>query len=250
MRFFFSFLMIIFIVANVLAQKKDDSTFLRNQNFALHIGAGPTLGFNKFEQAKPSNPNFVPSQKLSANLDLGLDIFHKKRWFSSYSWTQYNSTYGVSATIQGNENDWFVRRIREKYINYNYWSATLQFGRIKSLKDTRWQVNWLAGINLEFVVPKGQINFDLGDNQRLSLKGEDAIVISGIAPNLQAGYQVAFRGNRMGLSLKMIGNLGLRYYGSIKYEAWMDNEQFFATVKTKNDFIAAILQYEVYFGNK
>ncbi|MEM1327915.1 MAG: hypothetical protein AAGI23_18295 [Bacteroidota bacterium] len=71
----------------------------------------------------------------------------------------------------------------------------------------------------------------------------------GIAPSLQAGYQVAYRGKRMGLSLMLLGNLGLKYYLLDEYTARINFEEYDVTINTKNDLIAWILQYEVYFGN-
>ena len=69
----------------------------------------------------------------------------------------------------------------------------------------------------------------------------------GINPSLQAGFRFSYRHRRSKFSIKALGNLGFRYRSEIQYRILLPEEPILATIRSKNDFLAAQVSYEYIF---
>lgn len=232
---------------NLSAQVKSAS-LLNSPKFELNIGGGMTYGFNQFEVEEPSSPDFNSIMRLKHNLGIGLKIYHKNRWFTSLDLWQYTPAYGVYLFRENTDDNSFIGSGRYSVSSFSFISTSIRIGKITYLNNPRWQLSWLGGINLEYVNTSNSGNINSVNSPAFALYENDPTVETGIAPSIQAGYQIAHRGRRMGVSFTLISNLGLKYYARKEYEAWLNNQQFFARINTKGDFIAAVLKYEMYFG--
>lgn len=224
-----------------------------HRRFALSFGIGRTQGYDQFEFVGRSHPDVLYIDPRAYNFALGFTWYHKKRWFTSLHWHQFTSTTGARVTIDlpPEEGIDFERRgksIGRASIFNNY---SVRVGRTHFFQNPRWQTRWLAGMNFKHVSHDVVYNpLNVSDDPFFSLSQNlTPETQTGIAPSVQAGYQVAYRGKKMGLSLIVLGNLGLKYYLLDEYTARINFEEYNATINTKDDLIAWTLQYEVYFGN-
>lgn len=224
-----------------------------HRRFALSFGVGKTQGFDRYEVIGEDHPDINYINPTETNFAIGFTWFHKNRWFTSLHYHEFQSTSGMSVSIDVSNREDFDYNRFGKYItrSYNFSDYSLRIGRTHFLKNPKWQTRWLLGTNLKHVSHRptyGSANesddpfFSLSQNSTPKTR-------TGIAPSLQAGYQIAYRGKRMGLSLMALGNLGLKYYALDEFEIWIDYEQYNTTINTRDDLIAWILQYEIYFGN-
>lgn len=234
---------------SLLAQRFAPPTTNDHRRFALSIGAGSTQGYDLYEVIGPDHPDMQYVAPQGLNFTLGFTWYHKNRWFTSLHWHQFDSWSGMSASIM----DPITRstRGRQRATSSIFNDYSIRAGRTFFFNNSRWQTRWLLGANVK------NVSFDYGDRPTQPVddtylnirRTRTPDIDRGLAPSLQAGYQVAFRGGRMGLSFMILGNLGLKYYSSDEYEVWINNESYTTTISTKNDLIAFIFQYEVYFGN-
>lgn len=224
-----------------------------HRRFALSFGIGETQGFDRYEVTGEDHPSMRYINPTRINFALGFTWYYRNRWFTSLHYHEYGSTSGMSATIDVSNREEFDYNRFDKYItrSLTYNNYSFRIGRTHFFKNPKWQTRWLLGTNLILVSHNATYGSANESNDRFfslshNLSPETR---TGIAPSLQAGYQIAYRGKRMGLSLMALGNLGLKYYTLDEYEIWIDYEQYNTTIETKSDLIAWILQYEVYFGN-
>ncbi|MEM1325493.1 MAG: hypothetical protein AAGI23_06040 [Bacteroidota bacterium] len=250
----FTLIFIIFISCQEIYSQESIGTQTNDhRRFALSVGIGLTQAFDRYEIIGVDNPGIEYITPSQTNLTLGLTWYHRSRWFTSLHWHQFSSTSGIRATnrfsANGSNNSDILNLVNERSITFSDYS--FRVGRTHFFKNPKWQTRWLAGVSIKNI-PYDIFYFPLNasDDPIFSLSQNLTPETQlGIAPSLQAGYQIAYRGKRMGLSLMILGNLGLKYYVLDEYTIRIDFEEFNTTINSKNDLIAGILQYEVYFGN-
>jgi hypothetical protein len=224
-----------------------------HRRFALSIGMGRTQGFDRYEVIGEDHPNMSFFNPREVNVAFGFTWYHPDRWFTSLHWHVFNSMSGASASreVPATDSTGVSFRWTGRASSFVFNDYSLRVGRTSFARHSGWQASWMAGINFKHITH---------DASRISTEGILSPLLdvahrsttaraSGFMPSLQAGYQVAYRGKRMGVSLMALGNYGLSYFAVDEYEVAINNERYRAAIHTKGDLIAWIVQYEVYFGN-
>ncbi|MEM1327917.1 MAG: hypothetical protein AAGI23_18305 [Bacteroidota bacterium] len=223
------------------------------RRFALSIGMGRTQGFDQYEVLGRDHPDMNFFNPRETNIAFGFTWYHRERWFTSFHLHGFNSMSGMSAgrTIPATDSTAESFRTRSSAQGFIFNDYSIRFGRTNFARYSGWQASWMVGMNFKHLSHDASSRSTrLVQNTLLEIRHRSTdIRPSGFIPSLQVGLQVAHRGPKMGLSLMLLGNYGLRYFATDEYEVWIDNEQYRAAIRTKNDLIAWVLQYEVYFGN-
>lgn len=227
------------ITTSIFCQKNT----LTNERFSLHLTTGLTIGLSPLSEFVEI-PQFSNRITARPSLGIGAKFFHQKHFFISLDFMQYNFEYGATLEREIDNNQ------KSIIVSPGYFSTAFRFGRVNYFNNARWQHSYLLGANLDYIVSLNQDLNPSGNTTDFGLYNRGLAIEEGIVPSLQGGYQIAYRGNRMGLSLTLLGNLGLKTYGVQRYEIQLNGEQFLATHDIKGHFTSAILQYEFFFGGK
>jgi hypothetical protein len=218
----------------------------------LHTRGGLTTGIDNFEQTGLDNSQFKRKSSVLYNWGIGATAKYKKGWVYSIDIGKYHPSLG--AQLVGKPLLGFNRDLQQIIINLDYVSSSFRLGKVSIINNSNWQHKWLIGIDLLYIDGRG-----LGGTGGVAnnVFARQSVLVnpnietqSGIAPAAQAGYQIAFRGKRMGISLMILGNLGLKRYGTQHYEAWLDNQEGKGIQNVRGSFIATLVQYEVFLNTK
>jgi hypothetical protein len=244
---------VLFTLPSLSAQQSINTNTNDHRRFEISIGGGQTKGYDEYTVTDEEHPDIHYISPREVNVTLGFTWYHRNRWFTSLHAHVFNSYSGVSARVEtppiGNTENNFRGKWVASSLPFNDYS--LRVGRTQFLGNSPWQARWMVGANIKhtaFEPSRGFINET--NSTFLNIKDVSRLLTErSIAPSLQAGLQLAYRGKRMGLSFMLLGNLGLDYISATDYRIWINHQEYNATIRTKDDLIAWILQYEVYFGN-
>ncbi|MEM1327916.1 MAG: hypothetical protein AAGI23_18300 [Bacteroidota bacterium] len=223
------------------------------RRFEISVGGGQTQGYNDYQLRGEGHPDIHYIAPRDINTTIGLTWYHRKRWFTSLHAHVFNSYSGVSARAKvppiGNTENNFRTRLKVMTLPFNDYS--LRLGRTQFWGNSPWQTRWMVGANIKHIAYEPTIgSINESNNTFLNIKRELRLLTDkSVTSSLQAGCQLAYRGKRMGLSFMLLGNFGLNYISATDYRIWINHQEYNATIRTKDDLIAWIVQYEVYFGN-
>lgn len=225
---------------------------IKPASVAVHARGGLTTGIDNFEQNGLNNAQFKRKLSVLYNWGIGATAIYEKGWVYSIDIGKFHPSLGVQ--LVGEPFLGFNRDLQQIIISLDYVSSSFRLGKVSVINESNWQQKWLIGIDLLYVDGRGSGGIGYVVNnvfaRQFALVNPDIETQSGIAPAAQAGYQIAFRGKRMGISLMMLGNLGLKRYGVQHYEAWIDNQEGRGTQHVRGSFIATLVQYEFFLNTK
>ncbi|MEM8523271.1 MAG: hypothetical protein AAGG68_01445 [Bacteroidota bacterium] len=187
------------------------------------------------------------------SFERGYSIPHNEAWVLSYYPKDKKYFFSLAHThFNAINSDVLVRseegRILQQISTGTFNSTTLvnmgyQFdvGRHLGFKDQQLFFAPLYGFGIEWLR-----SYSITPSRGLLNKQYETFK-TGINPSLQSGFRLSYRYKRSRFSVKALGNLGLHYHTETQYQVLLPQETIFATIRGKNDFIAAQASYEYVF---
>ena len=208
------------------------------QGFNIELEGGALLGINKFIHTQGVSPYFRQRSVFGSGAGISFGRLPKKETANVY-FSGYVATYSrkITAILKKGESISLLENGDGGDFNlgirWNY------FGKRKPHYDR----GIMLGFNVEYSLNKF-INFPKGIGSSVNGVIEKAIYLDnvikfhGVVPSLQVGFFKGFKLEKHSyLRFSLYGNVGFKVNSYWYYRAIIENVEYAAVIKSRNDFI-------------